>query len=213
MDLGKNKCKIYLHNVKYLIYCIILTRKESNVVQMKKWKRFIILGLICIIIFVLSYIFLLNFFRNVLYQHQNLNNDFEYASNLLSLRNAYVEDGLADVQLLDYLEIEKKIGRYSISIESKNEPYSLCLNFKEIVYNPSQFEQNMYRESYMLLAMIEDVSVIKWSYYTLVDDEIQKITHTVSVEDGDLKVNGSIKEEGSTVESIITLLRKLDYNI
>lgn len=196
-----------------MIYCIILTRKESNVVQMKKWKRFIILGLICIIIFVLSYIFLLNFFRNVLYQHQNLNSDFEYASNLLSLRNAYVEDGLADVQLLDYLEIEKKIGRYSISIESKNEPYSLCLNFKEIVYNTSQFEQNMYRESYMLLAMIEDVSVIKWSYYTLVDDEIQKITHTVSVEDGDLKVNGSIKEEGSTVENIITLLRKLDYII
>ena len=135
------------------------------------------------------------------------------AKELFGLKNNYLGDNLADIRLLDKLEISK-FSKYTIELETSKKPYVLYINFNTI--NPdnitnnilSNFKKEMKINSIILLALIENVDEIHYN-----DRFCDCIDNIVKLKANDLeKEYGNIKDYGKKVEKFQELLEKIKYN-
>ena len=91
---------------------------------------------------------------------------FSEGSAIYAAKNPDVNDLEADNKLVELLNIAEVCGEFTIEVSSKKEPYRLTLVFSE-PHDKSRadwFENTMVGYACVLLAAIDNVGEIGWSY-------------------------------------------------
>ena len=136
----------------------------------------------------------------------------DQTEELFSLKNKYIGDASANVKLLNALEISE-LANYTVELETSEKPYVLYINFDTIdptnVTNETltNFKGKMKMYSIILLALIENADEIHYN-----DRFCDCIDNIVKLKTSDLEETfGNIKDYGSTVEKMQSLLDKVGY--
>lgn len=86
-----------------------------------------------------------------------------YIREIYASKNSYVGDASADGKLLELLNVGS-LGEYTMELQTSEEPYVLTVNFKEEPRDQTVLNWKMKQKAPMLLALIENVGEIHWTY-------------------------------------------------
>lgn len=104
------------------------------------------------------------------------------AQTLYSLRNPYVGDISADGKLLKELGIANTIGPYQMELFTAQEPYILQLDLSQ---KPDAADAAMKQDAMLLLALIDNLSEVRWTWPDTENGETVQHTECFSTEDAD----------------------------
>ena len=123
-----------------------------------------------------------------------------WAENLFANRNSYIGDNVADSDLLNVLAVSQNIGDYTLELQTETEPYALIIHFACEEKKPELIE----KYAYVLLALIENVEKISWTF----SDEA---TGELDVDTANANLSQNIKSFGKSKSTVEKLLLELDF--
>jgi len=138
------------------------------------------------------------------------------ARSLFALRNPYTGSAAADGRLLEALHVGDRLGDYTMALTTAEEPYKLQINFKADpgIGGYEQFDAEMNRSALCLLALIDNLGEVSWTYPYRTDLSGKNIREQrLNVEQADLLLasrgleNPDIKKLGQSAEGVQTLLQ------
>ena len=92
----------------------------------------------------------------------------EKSTELFNMKNPDLKDKDAVENLIKYLQLEEKLGGYTIEVQSDSKPYSLTLKFTLSHDVPADgydsWEQTMIRYSCAILSLVNNISQVSWEY-------------------------------------------------
>ena len=126
------------------------------------------------------------------------------AKTLFQLKNQYIGDAAANGYVFNELFAELGItGCNGMELQTTTEPYWISLHF-----DSKPGVNKMWQASAMFLALVENASEVRWSYY---DESYNLCTYYVTVDSVNKYFEGeSIKDYASSEEKIAELWEKLD---
>lgn len=100
------------------------------------------------------------------------------AEQLFQAKNPYIGDMPANGRLASVLNIQKYLGDYKVSLQTKEEPYGWTFEFVDKVDKVKQkeFNETMSNYAYILIALTENLNQVTWTYPSDDGLESQAIT-------------------------------------
>jgi beta-lactamase regulating signal transducer with metallopeptidase domain len=132
------------------------------------------------------------------------------AQTLYDLKTPYVGDMPADGAILKALRTEETLGDYTVELFTAQEPYVLQVNLKE---QPDEARRTqMLRSSYVLLALIDNLSQVEWTYPMAGTDDGGVLRLDTAAADETLASGGlpEIKTCGASASNFSAMLGWLD---
>ncbi len=133
------------------------------------------------------------------------------AYDLYNARNKYVGDISANLNLAEILEIGKDLGGYQNQLQTTTVPYGWTLEFENNTLNAAIFDGKMKNYACVLMALIDNIGEVHWSYD--VSGDPVKHSNVITQEQCSDYVGASIKSFSDSPEEVQQLLDFLGINI
>ena len=135
----------------------------------------------------------------------------ENVGRLYSSKNKYVGDISGDGKVAEALDIFTHSGNWTNELQTSTEPYGWTLKLQTPVnnYAPTitHYEEQMRRDAYMLIALIDNLGYVSWEYD--IDGEDKTKTLTVTQDEATQALGSDIKKCAETAESLQDAMEKL----
>lgn len=137
-----------------------------------------------------------------------------YAAEIYKNKNKYIGDMSKNSRLAYALGIGKNLGSFKNELQTSKEPYGWTLQYETCLEesNETLFNETMKGYAYVLLATVENVGEIQWTYNLRTDSKIEEKSVTVTKQDADHEFGVDIKSFGASEEGIEELLIKTGIN-
>jgi beta-lactamase regulating signal transducer with metallopeptidase domain len=130
----------------------------------------------------------------------------EGAETLYALRNLYTGDAAADSALLEALDVQNELGDYTLELFTAEKPYAMQINLTENAGDTGK-NQSLFRNSCALLALIDNLSEVRWHYPDPVDGSV---TYSLSTHQANETLAAAnlpdVKTCGESLEGLQALL-------
>ncbi len=137
----------------------------------------------------------------------------ESVGRLYSSKNKYVGDISGDGNVARALEVFEHFGNGTSELQTTTEPYGWTLKFQTPIDNDGRSaakqEDLMRRDSYMLIALIDNLGYMSWEYTTTDSDEVK--TLTVTQAEATQALGSDIKKCAETAESLQGAMEKFGF--
>lgn len=129
------------------------------------------------------------------------------AAQVFAVKNPYVGDMTANGEVASALGISDQFGSYRNELQTSTEPYGWALLFDTpIAANEEHAAREiMAANSYVMLAVIDNLGYVTWEYKTENSDR----TYTVTAEDASEYAGRDIKQCAKTATSLQELMQSL----
>lgn len=138
----------------------------------------------------------------------------EDVRKLYSVKNPYVGDVMADGMVMLTLRIQSDFGIYSTELQTTTQPYGWTIKFEDpIDAGGKDLDKQLdllRRDSYMMIALIDNLGYMKWEYRTLESDELK--TLTVTKEEATQALGSDIKKCAENTETLRAAMEKFDIS-
>ncbi len=135
----------------------------------------------------------------------------ENVGRLYSSKNKYVGDIPGNGKVAEALDIFTHSGNWTNELQTSTEPYGWTLKLQTPVnnYAPTitHYEEQMRRDAYMLIALIDNLGYVSWEYD--IDGDDKKKTLTVTQDEATQALGSDIKKCAETAESLQDAMEKL----
>lgn len=135
----------------------------------------------------------------------------ENVGRLYSSKNKYVGDISGDGKVAEALDIFTHSGSWTNELQTSTEPYGWTLKLQTPVnnYAPTitHYEEQMRRDAYMLIALIDNLGYVSWEYN--IDGEDKTKMLTVTQDEATHALGSDIKKCAETAESLQDAMEKL----
>ncbi len=100
------------------------------------------------------------------------------AKQLFQAKNPYIGDMPANGRLASVLNVQKYLGDYKNSLQTKEEPYGWTFEFINKVdkYKQKEFNETMINYAYVLIALTDNLNQVTWTYQSEDGQEKQFVT-------------------------------------
>ena len=136
----------------------------------------------------------------------------EEVRDLYSVKTPYIGDISACGKAAVALDLVMDFGNFSNELQTKTEPYGWGVKFHDpIDAGGKDLDKQidlLRRDSYMIIALIDNLGYMKWEYRTLESDEIQ--TLTVTQEEATQALGSDIKKCAENTETLRAAMEKFD---
>ena len=126
----------------------------------------------------------------------------------------YVGDVMADGMVMLTLRIQSDFGIYSTELQTTTQPYGWTIKFEDpIDAGGKDLDKQLdllRRDSYMMIALIDNLGYMKWEYRTLESDELK--TLTVTKEEATQALGSDIKKCAENTETLRAAMEKFDIS-
>lgn len=128
-------------------------------------------------------------------------------SDVYNTKHPYVGNASENGQTAMALGMPQYLGSYTIELQTKEEPYEwkFCMEKNIITYQQSQQEAMMKSYACVLLAMVDNLSVVSYEYY--VDGEMKILS--VTLEDASVFAGLDVKEHGKSAAALQKLMEQV----
>lgn len=132
------------------------------------------------------------------------------AAEIYANRHAYIGDVSKNNALANTIQIARNLGTYTNEYKTDQKPYEWSFHFESILAesNEDLFNNKMRGYALVLLAAIDNVDEIKWSYMIKTEEGIKQRNMTLTKEDANKIIEGNIKAYSESEERIEELLVK-----
>lgn len=131
------------------------------------------------------------------------------ANDLYKVKNPYIGDAVANGKIAEILGISKNLGPFTNQLQTQKEPYEWILKFENPVKNTQKFDEEMQNYAYTLMALIDNLGEVSWTYKVETEDGLIINKQTKNQRQwGNL--NRSIKTFSETPQEIQLLLDVLE---
>ena len=135
----------------------------------------------------------------------------ESVGKLYSSKNKYIGDISGDGKVAEALGIFTHLGGCTNELQTSTEPYGWTLKLQAHVSNYAPTithdEEQMRRDAYMMIALIDNLGYVSWEYE--IDGENEKKTLTVTQDEATQALGSDIKKCAETAESLQDAMEKL----
>lgn len=130
------------------------------------------------------------------------------ANELYEARNPYVGDMPANGRLAGILQIGERLGGFKSQLQTAAEPYRWELKHEDSVRNSAVFESRMKDYGCVLLALIDNLGEIAWTYTVETDHGAIERTTVLTVREASEYLEAPVKSFGESPEKVQELLDK-----
>lgn len=131
------------------------------------------------------------------------------ANDLYQAKHPYVGDMPANSRIAQLLRIGDTLGNYSNELQTSREPYGWTFDFGDRLANSKVFEAKMKSNASILMALIDNLDEVSWSYMVETDsgpaERSGKITREECSEWLGAPLN-SFSESPESVQALLNLL-------
>lgn len=131
------------------------------------------------------------------------------AQNLYALKTEYIGDNTAVISIVTELAVSGYLPpeNNTYIIQSEEEPYSLTISYEEeLGENTDEIFLKMMDSGNILLALVENLSEIEFTFPVSKGDEVSIYTLYWDIEAANTSLNGDVKEYGESLEKFMELL-------
>jgi beta-lactamase regulating signal transducer with metallopeptidase domain len=130
-----------------------------------------------------------------------------WAKELYENKNPYIGGVPANVNILELLNISSELGKYTLELQTSNEPYGIKLIFKvDSISNYKDFDLTMQYNAYLILALIDNAGVVEWEYPASIEGKETLITRKVTASEIQGILGHDVKEFGKSAENLQMLI-------
>ncbi len=122
-------------------------------------------------------------------------------NDLYKTKHAYIGDMSANGSVVGALKLVDKFGNFKNSLQTKAEPYGWTLEFETVIAKEDLFNSRMTQYGYVMLALIDNLSEISWTY----DNGKEIVTKTVTLDDAKNMMGKDIKKYSQSISQFQTL--------
>lgn len=136
------------------------------------------------------------------------------AVKLFEAKNPYIGNMSANGRIANILMISENLGGYKNFLKTNEEPYSWKLIFaKELKPGEEEFfNSKMTSCAFVLLALVDNVSIIEWEYEVSLSGENEKKSFVVTKEEASIVLGDNIKNYSVSYEELQKLLYFVGIN-
>lgn len=127
-----------------------------------------------------------------------------YADMLYEHHNPYVGNHVKDSELFALLDLQQ-YGYYTLELQTEAEPYVLTFHFTTEMEDAEQFDRDMQKNACVLLALIDNLSTVTWTY----PNNGKTVTQTFSDEMASARTGEDISNFSASAKTVQSLLDKL----
>lgn len=129
---------------------------------------------------------------------------------LFGAKNRYIGNMSKNWNLTRILQISNQLGAFKNSLQTTKEPYGWTLEFETPVSKNEEqfFNEQMTRYSYVLLALVDNLGEVSWTYQMT----STPMTKTITSSDATTQLNCDIKSYAQSEEQLEMLISKLKLN-
>jgi hypothetical protein len=134
-----------------------------------------------------------------------------HAAEIFAKKNPYVGDMSKNSALANVIGISEDLGRFTNELQTKAEPYGWTFHFQTTLEESNEkiFNEKMRSYAYVLLATVDNVSEITWSYMVKTKNGIKQQTATLTALEAYGILDEDIKSFGKSEERVEELLVKV----
>ena len=132
----------------------------------------------------------------------------EKAAKIYENKHSYIGDMPRNNELANAIGIGEDLGSYTNELQTTNEPYRWTFYFQSVLEQSgvALFNEKMRGYAYVLLASVDNVNEISWSYMIKNPEGVTKQSITVTSLDATGSLSQEIKTVGDSEESIDQLM-------
>lgn len=133
------------------------------------------------------------------------------AAEIYAKKNPYIGDMSKNNALANAIGIREDLGGYTNELQTKAEPYGWTFSFQTILEESNEkiFDEKMRGYAYVLLATVDNVGEITWSYMVKTKEGIKWQAVTLTAFEADGILGEDIKSFGKSEERVEELLVKV----
>lgn len=132
------------------------------------------------------------------------------ARRLFQAKVDKIEDSTAVAQLLETINLKKKIAAYMVELQIKEEPKSVNIRFSKKVVQKDKdvFNKEVQLYAEQILALIADAQQVQWTY-TLVSDSgaSEDVTVYLNEQQASELLGANVKQYGASLKAVEALLK------
>ncbi len=133
------------------------------------------------------------------------------ANELYGAKNPYIGDVSADGRLARILDIGGEMGGFTSELQTVSEPYGWTLHHKDSVRNSAAFESRMKDYGCVMLALIDNLGEIGWTYTVETEQGPVERQTTLTAQEASEYVGDSVKSFGQSPQKVQELLDRLSW--
>lgn len=134
------------------------------------------------------------------------------AGRLYEARNPYIGDMPANGRLAGILGIGEEMGGFTSELQTSKEPYGWTLKRQDSVGSSVVFEARMKDYGCVLLALIDNLGEISWTYTVETENGAVQQQTTLTTKEASQYLEGPVKAFGESPEKVQELLDRLDIS-
>lgn len=131
------------------------------------------------------------------------------ANDLYQAKHPYVGDMPANGRIAQLLRIGDTLGNYNNELQTSREPYGWTFDFGDRVANSKVFEAKMKSNASILMALIDNLDEVSWSYMVETDSGPAERSGKITREECSKWLGTPLKSFSESPESVQTLLNLL----
>lgn len=134
-----------------------------------------------------------------------------HAAQIYKEKHAYIGDMSKNNALANAIGIKENLGSYTSELQTTTEPYGWTFYFQSILEESNEkiFNEKMRGYAYVLLATIDNVDEITWSYMLKTKEGIKQQAVTLNLLEASGILEEDIKSFGESEEGVEKLLGKV----
>lgn len=134
-----------------------------------------------------------------------------YAADIFEKKHPYIGDMTKNSELANRIGIREELGAYKNELQTKEEPYVWTFSFQRILEESNEilFNEKMRAYAYVLLATVDNVSEIKWTYNIKTKQGMQQKAVNLTTIEAERVLGEDIKSFGNKEERVEELLIKV----
>lgn len=134
------------------------------------------------------------------------------ANDLFQARNKYIGDISANLNLANILEIGNDLGGFQNQLQTTSKPYAWTLVFEKGTSNPTSFDGKMKNYACVLMALIDNIGEVHWSYDIAADAKQDPLVKGMTQAQCSDYVGSPIKSFSENPEKVQQLLDFLEIS-
>lgn len=129
-------------------------------------------------------------------------------AEVYNTKHKYIGEMPANSKVAGALGIHEELGNYLNSLQTTTEPYGWTLEFQESVeaYKEENFNEKMKAYACVMLAMIDNLNTVSWTY----ERNGTVVTQNISTKEASEYAGQNVKEASKDIIQLKTLMRALD---
>ena len=136
------------------------------------------------------------------------------AAQIYKNKHAYIGDASKNGALANAIGIGEELGSYTSQLQTKEKPYGWTLSFTTMLEesNEAVFQEKMRGYACVLLAMVDNVEKITWTYLLDTQEGVVQKATTFTVKEANELLGYEVKAYGASEEQLAQLLSRVELN-